>query len=129
MKKKAILTLAALAFVALAMTPAWAKKHRKTVVDPPTLGADCGAGATVAGTDTAGVITIGTQSPYVGECTLTFTTSDANRACFGTHENQFVPTGFGTPLGAWHVDDVTIRFGSSLDTINDGDAISYGCNP
>ena len=126
--RKAILALAILSVVALVITPAWAK-HHKAVVDPPTLGADCGSGATVAGTDTAGVITLGTQSPYVGECTLIFTTADANRACFGTHENQFAPTAFGEALGVWHVDDVTERFGANQATMNDGDMISYGCNP
>lgn len=126
--RKAILTVAVLGILALVMTPAWAKK-RKAVVDPPTLGADCGSGATLTGTDTAGVITLGTQSPYVGQCTLTFTTADANRACFATHENVFVPNGFGEPLSAWHINDTTIRFGAPIATMNDTDMISYGCNP
>ena len=43
----------------------------------PSLGAGCGGGASIVGSDTAGKVTLGTES---GNCVLTFSTAYANAA-------------------------------------------------
>ena len=53
----------------------------------PTLGADCGAGASIEGSDLAGKVTVGTNT--VGTCTLTFALPSTNApSCVAMNETN-----------------------------------------
>jgi hypothetical protein len=52
----------------------------------PTLGADCGTGAAIVGSDTAGKVTVGQD---VATCTLTFSAAQVDApACTATNETN-----------------------------------------
>ena len=64
-----------------------------TSLAAPTLGPDCGAGASIVGSDLAGKVTLGTN---VTTCTLTFSSTWANApACTAVSETN--PTGQAQP--------------------------------
>lgn len=107
------LALALIALLLLGSTQAMAQ---------PTLGEDCGTGATIVGSDTAGKVTIGTDQ--WSSCTLTFAGSQA-RACSTTNESgggqgYAVATGNKTTLTTMEID---FMYGP-----NAGDVISYQCS-
>ena len=85
----------------------------------PTLGADCGSGATIVGSDAAGKVTLGTR---VSSCTLTFSVPYPNApACAAMNEtNQ--GAGQARPIGARSTNTTLV-----LDPWNDGDTLSYMC--
>lgn len=113
-------------------TSAWAKHHKGSAVDPPTLDAVCSnSGATVlTGTDTAGKIVMSVGGT-IGTCTLTFTTSDTGRVCvcwdeiegFGAFGNGPGNPGF---LGCAEPTGTTAVIGGPAGWTN-GDVIDYLC--
>jgi len=65
---------------------------------PPTLGSNCGAGATIVGSDAAGKLTLGAGASDTSRCTLTFSVAGANApACSGVNETN--GGGWATPVG------------------------------
>jgi len=93
----------------------------------PTLGTDCGAGASIAGSDTAGKVTLGVPDPLIpatGMCTLTFSVAITNPpACSATNESN--GGGFPAPAGT-RTTNTTLVIGSSVGSAP-GDVISYHC--
>ncbi len=87
----------------------------------PTLGPDCGAGASITGSDSAGKVTLGT-SP--SSCTLTFGVPYPNApACEATNETN----GGGYSLAVGTKTTVsTLDLNSSMSW-SAGDVISYLC--
>lgn len=108
------LTLALLTLALLAATPALAQ---------PTLGPDCGTGATLIGSNTAGKFTVGTDPSW--SCTLIFATA-RNRACNGSVENSSVSIGIEAVGAA--TTDTTALF-ASPNGFKPGYVISYQCSP
>ena len=106
------LILALLAILLLAASQALAQ---------PTLDADCGAGATIVGTNTAGKVTIGTDPDW--KCTLIFPTS-RNRACSGVVENSHVSIGI-EPIGIATTDTTGVM--ASSYGFAPASVISYQC--
>jgi hypothetical protein len=87
----------------------------------PTLGADCGIGASIAGSDSAGKVTLGQGTT---SCTLTFSVSYTNApACSATNETN--GGSFPAPTGA-KTTNATLVIGSASGS-NRGDVISYSC--
>jgi hypothetical protein len=88
----------------------------------PTLGSNCGSGATIVGSDTAGKVTLGAEPTT---CTLTFGTAYANPpACVGTNETN---GGGGNPVP---ISDRTTAASVVLNAYTPwtaGDVISYQC--
>jgi hypothetical protein len=93
----------------------------------PILGADCGTGASIVGSDSAGKVTVGTPEPSVpttGLCTITFSVPYTNApACTATNETN--GGGFPAPTGA-KTTNTTLTIGSSAGSLP-GDVISYSC--
>jgi hypothetical protein len=93
----------------------------------PSPGADCGAGATIVGSDSAGKVTLGTHErgvPVSGLCTLTFAVPYTNPpACSATNETN--RGGFPAPIGT-RTTNTTLVIGSSAGSAP-GDVISYIC--
>jgi hypothetical protein len=93
----------------------------------PTLGPDCGTGASIVGSDAAGKVTLGTPDPLIpstGTCTVTFSVPYTNPpACSATNETN--GGGFPAPTGA-KTTNTTIVLGSSGGSVP-GDVISYTC--
>jgi hypothetical protein len=93
----------------------------------PLLGPDCGTGAAIVGSDSAGKVTIGAPEigvPLTGTCTLSFSVSYTNPpACSATNETN--GGNFPTPAGA-KTTYTTLVLGSSAGWIT-GDIISYSC--
>ncbi len=88
----------------------------------PTLGAGCGSGATVAGSDTGGKVTLGTGNTY---CILTFSGTYTNApACVATNETN----------GGAHAIAVGVKTSTTQLMIDaaapwaDGDTIAYVCS-
>ena len=87
----------------------------------PALGADCGAGASILGTDSAGKVEIGTGART---CTLTFTLPPLNApACTATNETN----GGGRPVMVGVRTTQTTLVMDPLDPWNAGDVVSYLC--
>ncbi len=87
----------------------------------PTLGPDCGAGASIVGNDSAGRVTMGTG---MGTCTLTFGSAAANApACMAMNETNH--GGQASPVGVRST-TTTLAF-DSAQSIRDGDVVSYLC--
>ena len=87
----------------------------------PTLGADCGAGASIVGSDSAGKVEIGTGART---CTLTFTLPPLNApACTATNETN----GGGRPVMVGVRTTRTTLVMDPLDPWNAGDVVSYLC--
>jgi hypothetical protein len=85
----------------------------------PSLGAGCGSGASIVGSDMAGKLTLGSES---GACILTFSTAYANApACVAMNETngggRAVPAGIRTTPTQLIVDVPW----------SDGDTIAYIC--
>jgi hypothetical protein len=85
----------------------------------PSLGAGCGAGASIAGSDTAGKVTLGSDS---GVCVLTFSTAFANPpACMAMNETN----------GGGHAVAAGLRTSTTQLMVDvpwaDGDTIAYLC--
>lgn len=93
----------------------------------PLLGIDCGTGAAIVGSDSAGKITLGTPDPLIpatGTCTLSFSVPYTNPpACTATNETN--GGGFPAPVGA-KTTYTTLIIGSSVGSLP-GDVISYLC--
>jgi len=94
----------------------------------PTLSTDCGAtGASIAGSDAAGKVTLGVSDPLIpatGMCTLTFSTSYPNPpACSAMNETN--GGGFPAPAGTRTTNNTRVM-GSSVGSAP-GDVISYHC--
>jgi hypothetical protein len=86
----------------------------------PTLGAGCGSGANIVGSDTAGKITLGTGS---GVCVLSFSTAFANApACMAMNE-----TNGGAAATAAGVKSTPTNLTVAVPWA-DGDVISYICS-
>ncbi len=84
---------------------------------PPTLGADCGAAASIVGTDSAGKVTLGNG---VSTCTLTFSLVPENApACTAMNETKARPVDATTTR-------TTLRLGFTV-SLDPGDVISYIC--
>ena len=89
----------------------------------PTLESDCGVGATIAGSDSAGKVTLGKPDPNEvnGTCTITFGVPYTNPpAC--TASNETNSGGFPTPMGTR-----TTTTSLELASAAPGDVISYVC--
>ena len=87
----------------------------------PSLGAGCGGGAAIAGSDTAGKVTLGLNNTV---CVLTFSTPFANApACVAMNETN----------GGAHANVAGVKSTPSTLTIDgaapwaDGDTIAYIC--
>jgi hypothetical protein len=87
----------------------------------PSLGAGCGSGATIEGSDTAGKVTLGTENTV---CVLTFSTAFANApACMAMDESN----------GGAHAVAAGVKSTTTALTIDapapwsDGDTIAYIC--
>jgi len=93
----------------------------------PLLGIDCGTGAVIAGSDSAGKVTLGTPDPLIpatGTCTLSFGVPYTYPpACTATNETN--GGGFPAPAGA-RTTYSTLVLGSSVGSVP-GDVISYMC--
>ncbi len=90
----------------------------------PTLGPDCGAGASIVGSDSAGKVTLGTGASNTSTCTLTFASPWANApACTAVNETN--SGGFTTPVGTKST-TTTLMIGGALPW-SDRDVISYLC--
>jgi len=87
----------------------------------PSLGPDCGAGASLVGSDEAGKVTLGTD---VATCTLTFSVPPLNPpACTATNETN--GGGFSVAVGT-RTTTTTLMIGSRMPW-NPGDVVSYIC--
>ena len=87
----------------------------------PSLGLDCGTGASLAGSDEAGKVTLGADA---GTCTLTFSVPPLNPpAC--TAMNETNGGGYSVPVGT-RTTTTTVQF-NSVSPWNAGDVISYIC--
>jgi hypothetical protein len=87
----------------------------------PTLEADCGTGATIVGSDTAGKVTLGTS---VTSCTLVFSSTFPNApACAATNETE--NGGNPQPMGTKSTTSSVMLGGNR--PINAGDVVSYIC--
>jgi hypothetical protein len=85
----------------------------------PTLGAGCGSGASIVGSDTAGKFTLGSNS---GVCVLTFSTAFSNPpACMAMNETN----------GGAHAVTAGLRTSTTQLMVDvpwaDGDTIAYIC--
>ena len=90
---------------------------------PPTLGPDCGTGASIVGSDSAGKVEIGTGG-YGSACTLTFTSEWANApACTAVNETNGGAN--STPIGTMTT-RTTVVIGGGLPWVA-GDVVSYIC--
>lgn len=88
----------------------------------PTLGPDCGTGAAVVGSDSAGKVTIG--AGMAGTCTLTFSVPYTNApACSATNETN--GGGSAVFVGA-RTTPATMEM-DQISPWNSGDVISYSC--
>lgn len=94
----------------------------------PTLGPDCGTGAAIVGSDSAGKVTLGAPAvvgtPMAPTCTLAFSTAYLNPpACTAMNETNgggaAVAQGVRTTTTALEMDQLT--------PWNTGDVISYMC--
>ena len=90
---------------------------------PPTLGPDCGTGASIVGSDSAGKVEIGTGG-YGSACTLTFTSEWTNApACMAVNETN---GGANSTLIGTMTTRTTVVIGGGLPWVA-GDVVSYIC--
>jgi len=110
--------------IAGATTLLWAAA---ALAGTPLLGPDCGAGAAIVGSDSAGKVTLGTVdrgSTVSGLCTLSFAVPYTNPpACSATNETNH--GGIPSPMGT-RTTNSTLVIGSSASAAS-GDVISYTC--
>jgi hypothetical protein len=89
----------------------------------PALGPDCGAGASVVGSDSAGKVRLGTG---VRTCTLVFaSTFPTAPACAATNETN--NGGSPAPVGARSTTTTLVIDGAASTALGDGDVVSYIC--
>jgi len=90
----------------------------------PSVGPDCGDGASIVGSDVAGKVTLGTGASVTGACTVTFSSPGLHApACTAVNETN----GGGN--------SVTVATRSTSTTVvlrgaspwSDGDVVSYIC--
>jgi hypothetical protein len=87
----------------------------------PSLGPDCGTGAAIVGSDSAGKVTLGDGAT---SCTLAFSVSPSNPpACTATNETN----GGGSSVPVGTSTTTTVLELSSLYPWHAGDVISYLC--
>ena len=87
----------------------------------PLLGPDCGTGAAIVGSDSAGKVTLGAG---VSTCTLTFSAAPLNPpACSATNEIN----GGGNPVAVGSSTTTAGVVINSSTPWNPGDVISYMC--
>lgn len=94
----------------------------------PTLGPDCGVGAGIVGSDSAGKVTLGTPAivgdPMAGTCTLSFTAQPLNPpAC--TAMNETNGGGYAVGLGT-RTTTVSLQMDATTPWVS-GDVVSYSC--
>ncbi len=90
----------------------------------PTLGADCGAGASIVGSDSAGKVTLGTGASDTSACTLTFSPAWASApACTAVNETN--AGGYSMPVGT-RTTTTTLLLGGASPWA-DRDVVSYLC--
>src|SRR6266516_705390 len=90
----------------------------------PTLGPDCGAGASIVGSDSAGKVELGTDASHRSTCTLTFASLGVNApACMAVNETN--GGGYSTPVGT-RTTTTTVVLGGALPWLA-GDVVSYIC--
>ncbi len=90
----------------------------------PTLGPDCGAGASIVGSDSAGKVTLGTGASNTSSCTLTFASPSVSApACTAVNETN--GGGYTTPVGTKST-TTTVTIGGALSWA-DRDVVSYLC--
>lgn len=94
--------------------------HNHPSVDPPSLLADFGAGATIVGSDTAMRITTGPG--FNGTGTLMFS-SPANRVAAAMNESAGGTDGNPYPMGARQLDSLTVQVHSQFPVLG-GDVIT-----
>lgn len=88
----------------------------------PTLGSDCGSGASIVGSDSAGKVTLGTGSQST--CILTFSVPYTNApACTATNETN--GGGYSVNVGTKSTPS-GVLIGGLMNWV-DGDVISYTC--
>src|SRR2546426_3151119 len=88
---------------------------------PPTLGPDCGTGASIVGSDSAGKVTLGTGASNTSTCTLTFASPGVNApAC--TANNETNRGGYSAPVGT-KTTTTTVVLGGAYPW-SDGDVVS-----
>jgi hypothetical protein len=88
----------------------------------PSLGAGCGTGATIAGSDTAGKVTLGTGNTY---CIITFATAYANApACVAMNETN----GGSHAVSAGVKTSTTQLMFDAGAPWSDGDTLAYICS-
>src|SRR5689334_4728964 len=85
----------------------------------PALGPDCGAGAAIVGSDSAGKVTLGTDPTT---CTLSFSVAPLNPpACTATNETN----GGGHAIGVGVRTTTTTLEMDGMYPLNPGDVVSY----
>ena len=88
----------------------------------PTLGTDCGTGATIAGSDSAGKVRLGTG--VAGTCTLAFSVPYTNSpACISTNETN---GGAASILVGTKTTPSTMKMNGTAPWLA-GDVVSYLC--
>jgi hypothetical protein len=88
----------------------------------PSLGAGCGTGATIAGSDSAGKVTLGTGNTY---CVITFSTAYSNSpACVGMNETN----GGAHAISAGVKTSTTQLMFDAGAPWSDGDTLAYICS-
>jgi hypothetical protein len=87
----------------------------------PSLGAGCGSGASIVGSDTAGKVTLGTGNTY---CIITFSTPYSKPpACMGMNETN----GGSHAVSAGIKTSTTQLMFDAAAPWPDGDTIAYSC--
>ena len=90
----------------------------------PIPGPDCGTGASIVGSDSAGKVELGTDASNRSTCTLTFALPKLNApACMTVNETN--GGGYSTPVGTITT-TTTVVIGGALPWVA-GDVISYIC--
>ena len=90
----------------------------------PVIGSDCGAGASIVGTDSAGKVTLGAGARDTNTCTLTFASPAANApACVANNETN--GGGYSVPVGTKST-TTTVLIGGARPW-SDHDVIGYVC--
>lgn len=97
----------------------------------PTLGPDCGVGATVVGSRDAGKVTIGT-SPDLNVCTLTVNSWPKVPSCAATLESGIDPSGYPIVPVPYSTKSTTTQLilfypPNASDDMRPGYVISYLC--
>ncbi len=107
------------AFMAVAAALCWSST---SLAATPTLGPDCGTGAAIVGSDSAGKVTLGTAP--AATCTLAFSVAPLNPpACTATNETN--GGGNAVPVGV-RTTTTTVEMDGMYPWVP-GDIVSYSC--